>query len=66
MHPLVAHCHFGLGQLHAKTGEREEARQHLAIATTLYREMDMRFWLEQAEVELKTLQLARQENEPTP
>ena len=49
MQPLVAHCHFGLGKLHARTGQREEARQHLATATTLYREMDMRFWLEQAE-----------------
>ena len=27
--------------------------QHLATAATLYREMDMRFWLEQAEAELK-------------
>jgi hypothetical protein len=27
-------------------------RQHLATATTLYREMDMQFWLEQAEAEM--------------
>jgi hypothetical protein len=51
MRPLVAHCHFGLGKLHAKTGHRKQATQHLATATTLYREMDMRFWLEQAETE---------------
>jgi len=49
MRPLVAHCHFGLGNLHAKTGQREQATQHLATATTLYREMDMRFWLEKAQ-----------------
>ena len=49
LRPLIAHCHFGLGTLHAGTGQREEAKQHLAIATTLYREMDMRCWLEQAE-----------------
>jgi len=49
MRPLIAHCHFGLGKLHAKTGQREQATQHLATATTMYREMDMRFWLEQAE-----------------
>ena len=30
------------------------AHKHLTIATTLYREMDMRFWLEQAQVELAT------------
>ena len=51
MRPLVAHCQFGLAKLHAKSGEREEAREHLATAATLYREMDMRVWLEQAEVE---------------
>jgi hypothetical protein len=47
-----AHCHFGLGKLHAKTGEREEAEQHRATATTLYREMDMRFWPDKAETAL--------------
>jgi len=52
MRPLVAHCHFGFGNLHARTGRREEAREHLATATTLYREMDMRFWLEKAETVL--------------
>jgi hypothetical protein len=41
--------HFGLGKLRAKTGEREEAREHLATATALYRDMGMQFWLEQAE-----------------
>jgi tetratricopeptide (TPR) repeat protein len=55
MRPLVAHCHFGLGKLHAKTGQCGEAREHLATATTLYREMDMRFWLEQVEVETREL-----------
>jgi hypothetical protein len=35
-----------------RTGKREEARNHLTAATTMYREMDMRFWLEQAEAEL--------------
>jgi tetratricopeptide (TPR) repeat protein len=49
MRPLVAHCHFGLAKLHPKTGDCKEAREHLANATALYREMDMRFWLEQAE-----------------
>ena len=53
MRPLVAHCHLGLSNLYARTGPREEARQHLATATTMYREMDMRFWLEQAEAGMK-------------
>jgi hypothetical protein len=33
------------------TGKREQAQEHLATATAMYREMDMRFWLEQAEAE---------------
>jgi class 3 adenylate cyclase/tetratricopeptide (TPR) repeat protein len=49
MRPLIAHCHLGLGKLYRRTGKREEAKEHLATATTMYREMDMRFWLEQAE-----------------
>jgi tetratricopeptide (TPR) repeat protein len=51
MRPVVAHCHLGLGKLYRRTGKRQEAQQHLATATTMYREMDMNFWLEQAESE---------------
>ena len=53
LRPLVAHCHLGLGELSRRTGKRDEAQEHLATATTMYREMDMQFWLEQAEAELK-------------
>jgi DNA-binding NtrC family response regulator/tetratricopeptide (TPR) repeat protein len=53
MRPLVAHCHLGLGKLYLHTGQREQAHEHLTIATKLYREMDMRFWLEQAEDGMK-------------
>ena len=52
MRPLVAHCHFGLGKLYGQTSKREQARTHFTTATTMYREMDLRFWLEQAEVAL--------------
>ena len=52
MRPLVAHCHLGLGKLSRRTDNREQAQEHLATATTMYREMDMRFWLEQAEAEM--------------
>ncbi len=55
MRPLVAHCHLGLGKLYRRTGKREQAQEHLTTATTMYREMDMRFWLEQAEAETKAL-----------
>jgi hypothetical protein len=50
--PLVAHCHLGLGKLFVRTGKREHAREHLATAIAMYREMDMRFWLEKAEAHL--------------
>ncbi len=49
MRPLIAHCHLGLGKLYRRTGNREQASEHLTTATTMYREMDMRFWLEKAE-----------------
>jgi tetratricopeptide (TPR) repeat protein len=48
MRPLVAHSHLGLGKLGRWLGSSERAREHLATATTMYREMDMRLWLEQA------------------
>jgi tetratricopeptide (TPR) repeat protein len=48
MRPLVAHCHLALGKLYRRIGQREQASEHLATATTMYREMDMRFWLEDA------------------
>jgi len=51
MRPLVAHCHLGLGKLSRRTGQREQAREYLDTATTMYREMGMQFWLEQAEAE---------------
>jgi hypothetical protein len=50
MHPEVAHCHLGLDKLYQRTAKRQEAHRHLTTATTMYREMDMRFWLEQAVV----------------
>jgi hypothetical protein len=33
-------------------GKRHEALEHLTTATTMYREMDMGFWLEKAETEI--------------
>ena len=53
MRPLVAHCHLGLGRLYRRTGNQEQAREHLTTATTMYREMGMTYWWEQAEAEMK-------------
>jgi tetratricopeptide (TPR) repeat protein len=52
MRPLVAHCHLGLSKLCRRAGKREQAQQHLRTATTMYGEMDMRFWLKKAEAEI--------------
>jgi tetratricopeptide (TPR) repeat protein len=55
MRPLVAHCHLGLGKLYRRTGARQQAQEYLTIARTMYREMDMRFGVEQAEAEMREL-----------
>ena len=49
MRPLAAHCHFGLGKLYRRLGKWKEAQEHLTRATTMYREMGMSFWLQEAE-----------------
>jgi tetratricopeptide (TPR) repeat protein len=53
MRPLVAHCHLGLGKLYRRTGDQAKAHEHLATATMMYREMDMSYWLEKAEAEIR-------------
>jgi class 3 adenylate cyclase/tetratricopeptide (TPR) repeat protein len=55
MRPLVAHCQLGLGKLHRRRGDREQAQEHLTTAMAMYREMGMTYWLEQAEEELRQL-----------
>jgi DNA-binding SARP family transcriptional activator len=52
MRPLVARCHLGRGTLYRKVGRREEARAALSRSVELFRDMDMTFWLSQAEAEL--------------
>jgi DNA-binding NtrC family response regulator/tetratricopeptide (TPR) repeat protein len=55
MRPLVAHCHLGLGKLYLKVGPLEQARSELSAALTLFRAMDMTFWLSQAEASLRQI-----------
>ena len=52
MRPLQAHCHLGLGTLYVQTGRPEQARAALTAAIALYRDMEMTFWLPQAEAAL--------------
>jgi tetratricopeptide (TPR) repeat protein len=55
MRPLVAHCHLGLSRLYTRTGQRQQAQDHVTTAWTLYREMDMPFWRQQVEAEMAVL-----------
>jgi tetratricopeptide (TPR) repeat protein len=52
MRPLVAHCYHGLGELFHRTGDGAKAHEQLTVAASMYREMGMTFWLEQAAAEL--------------
>jgi tetratricopeptide (TPR) repeat protein len=49
MAPLQAHSHLGLGMLCARTGRPREASTELSAAVDLFRVMDMKRWLPQAE-----------------
>ena len=51
--PLVADCHLGLGKLYWRNDQRDQAREHLAISITMYRDMEMTYWLELAEASRK-------------
>jgi len=53
--PELAHAHLGLGRMLRDMRALDKAREHLTTATTMYREMDMRFWLDQAEAEMREL-----------
>jgi hypothetical protein len=56
MRPLAAHCHLGLGTLYRRTGDEAKAKEHLTTAATMYREMDMRSWLEKADAEWRGIE----------
>jgi DNA-binding SARP family transcriptional activator len=48
MRPLVAHCRLGLAASERRAGKPQQAHEHLTVATALYREMGMTYWLEKA------------------
>jgi tetratricopeptide (TPR) repeat protein len=48
MRSLAARCHLGLGRLYGRSGKPEFAYENLSAATTMFREMEMDFWLKQA------------------
>jgi class 3 adenylate cyclase/tetratricopeptide (TPR) repeat protein len=52
MRPLQAHCHLDLGKLYRRVGRMKDARAELSTAVNMLREMEMTFWLPEAEAEL--------------
>ena len=46
MRPLVAHCHLGLAEVSRRMSKPQQAYHHLTVATAMYHEMGMQFWLE--------------------
>ena len=55
MRPLAAHCHLGMGRLYQRTGRDSDAKPELLRAVDMYRQMDMQFYLKQAETELQAI-----------
>jgi tetratricopeptide (TPR) repeat protein len=49
MMPVAAHCHLGLAKWCLLSGEDSRACEHLATAVAMFRQMDMRVPLQQAE-----------------
>jgi class 3 adenylate cyclase/tetratricopeptide (TPR) repeat protein len=58
MRPLVAHCHFGLGKLHGRVGNRR-ATEHLTTAKNLFDEISIPLWAKQAEAEMQALEVTQ-------
>jgi tetratricopeptide (TPR) repeat protein len=48
MRPLVAHCHRALSSLYRQLDHSGSALEHLTLAKEMYRDMEMRFWLDDA------------------
>jgi hypothetical protein len=55
MRPLAARCYLGLGRLYQQAATRSAAEEHLTTARTMLAEMEMPFWLDEAEAELRRL-----------
>ena len=52
MRPLIAHCHLSLGELCAQIDRSDKAQEELSTAIDLYRFMEMRAGLREAEIAL--------------
>jgi class 3 adenylate cyclase/tetratricopeptide (TPR) repeat protein len=55
MRPLQAHCHMGIGNLHAQVQNVARARSELHTAIDIYKTLSMPYWLSKAEDALSKL-----------
>ena len=55
MRPLLGRIHLSLGEMFRLGGDHAKAEGHIFHAINLFREMDMRHWLEEAAGQLKAL-----------
>jgi tetratricopeptide (TPR) repeat protein len=59
LRPHAARCHLSLGALYTRTRRPEQSETHLATALAMFREMEMPYWIEQAEAALQALREPR-------
>ncbi len=52
---LVSRCHASLGQLYRRSGDRQQASEHLTMAISMFQELDMPFCLEEVKAAVKEL-----------
>jgi tetratricopeptide (TPR) repeat protein len=59
LRPEAARCRLGLGALYARTTQPGRSEPHLAAALAMFREMEMPYWIDQAERALHALRESR-------
>ena len=64
MRPLIAHCHFGLGELYTRTDQRDKAHQELSTAIDLYHTMGMTSGIRETETALAKISAMTAVNKP--
>lgn len=55
LRPLTGRCHLGLSSLYRRAGKVENAHAHLRPAAALFREMQIRLWMDRADAEFRML-----------
>jgi tetratricopeptide (TPR) repeat protein len=53
MAPLLAHCHFGLGEGYSRASKNEQSQEHLLAAAGMYRTLEMSPWIREIEMALQ-------------